>query len=136
MAAEYTDPNSSVVAVDSKIAVNANASTDAPVNILPMPTPGDNSEWQQYYERQSMIIQAIDSISPMTNFQNHIAPAIFNNGAILYKSMVSSVRPYGPQTVTLWDSIVSIWANLLVMLIETLVAFAVAYVKFLRVDVR
>ncbi len=136
MAAEYTDPNSSVVAVDSKIAVNANASTDQPISILPVPTPGDNSEWQQYYERQSMIIQAIDSISPMTNFQNHIGPAIFNNGAIMYKSMISSVRPYGPQTVTLWDSIISVWANILVMLIETLVAFAVAYVKFLRVDVR
>ncbi|CAJ36939.1 ABC transporter permease [Methanocella arvoryzae] len=110
------------------------------VSILPAPLPNDEydeyyKEWQQYYERQSMIMQAIDAISPMSNFQNHIAPAIFNQGYMIYRSALM-VKPYYPHQVTLWESIASVWVNILVLLIETLIAFAVAYVKFLRVDVR
>ncbi|WP_424359000.1 ABC transporter permease subunit [Methanocella sp. MCL-LM] len=133
--------------VDEKMAVSSvavDATSDnvtidrGDVGILPMPPVDDQYQqaWQQYYERQTMIIQAIDSISPMSNFQNHIAPAIFNQGFMIYRSALSSYKPYYPQQVTLWDSLASVWVNILVLLIETMIAFAVAYVKFLRVDVR
>ena len=119
---------------DAKMVAGSAVSPGLPVDIMPV-NPVDNSAWEQYYQRQGMIIQAIDSISPMTNFQNHIGPAIFNQGIILYKSSISLGRPYGSPT-GLFDSLISVWVNILVMLVETIIAFAVAYVKFLRVDVR
>lgn len=144
---EYSGPiyyAESAIAVDdmkmaagstSSIGIDANASTE-PVDILPMPPINNNEDWEQYYQRQGMIIQAIDSISPVSNFQNHIAPAIFNQGYMLFRSMISSSKPYYPTPATLWDSIASVWVNILVLIVETIIAFAVAYIKFLRVDVR
>ena len=118
------------------------APTIAPVPIAPgEPTPGGPTgweEWQKYNDRLNLYLKALSSISPMTNFQSYIAPAMFNDNLypnpIVYESSLK--RPsYGGST-TVWDALGSVWMNILVMIAETIAAFAVAFVVFLRMDIR
>jgi ABC-type transport system involved in multi-copper enzyme maturation permease subunit len=38
--------------------------------------------------------------------------------------------------MTVWQSLSYEWVGLLVIIVETIVAFAVAYAKFMRMDIR
>jgi ABC-2 type transport system permease protein len=121
-------------------------------DVMPMPTtppedmpglivaPGGQTgidEWQKYYERQELIRKALDSISPMTNFQNYIAQALISDTSSIMP-MFSSMKRVGYQNKksTVWDALGSVWVNILVMLAEMIAAFGIAYVKFLRTDIR
>jgi ABC-type transport system involved in multi-copper enzyme maturation permease subunit len=109
-----------------------------------MPTP-DNSAWQQWWDRQQLIQKSIDAISPLTNFQNYIANALIydtssSSGGImpLYMNVkIASWGPYGStEPKSVWDALGSVWMNILVLMAEILAVFGIAYVKFLRTDIR
>jgi ABC-2 type transport system permease protein len=136
------------------------ADSSAPPDTTPMPTaiagpivaPGgpmmpttDNSAWQQWWDRQQLIQKSIDAISPLTNFQNYIANALIydtssSTGGIMPLYADAKIAAWGPYGTTeaksVWDALGSVWMNILVLIAETLAAFAVAYVKFLRTDIR
>jgi ABC-2 type transport system permease protein len=123
------------------------APTDMPDSIVApgdpiMPTP-DNSAWQQWWDRQQLIQKSIDAISPLTNFQNYIANALIydtssSSGGILYMNVkIADWGPYGrTEAKSVWDALGSVWMNILVLIAEILAVFGIAYVKFLRTDIR
>jgi ABC-2 type transport system permease protein len=123
---------------DSSSAPDATPGTTEPAVDLPRPImPGGGSdEWQKYYEKREMIRKAVDAISPISNFQNNIATALISDTTI--SPLLDSKRSYYGSTTksTVWDAIGSVWVNILVLIAEILAAFAVAYVKFLRADIR
>ncbi|MCD1294989.1 ABC transporter [Methanocella sp. CWC-04] len=103
--------------------------------------PPMSDEWkkyqedmQKYWDRYNMVSNAIGMVSPMDNF-NRISATIINRYGPVYGLMDSrSMISYQEQTV--WDSLVSVWPNLLVIFVEMIIALAVSYVKFLRMDIR
>jgi ABC-type transport system involved in multi-copper enzyme maturation permease subunit len=50
--------------------------------------------------------------------------------------MISAPGYYGLTKTTVWDALGSVWVNILVLIAEILAAFGIAYVKFLRTDIR
>lgn len=105
----------------------------------PVPPVGWNDEFQQYYEKQRFITDTINAISPMTNFGDRISYAIlgkYDTGGIVRPLLVSS-KAYIPYHVpTVWESLVSVWVNILALCIELVVPLAISYVAFMRADVR
>jgi ABC-2 type transport system permease protein len=115
---------------------------DMPVPILPGEQP-DNSAWQQWWDRQQLVQSVFDAISPITNFQNHIAQALISDTSISVRPMLdakissSKISPYYQSEKTnVLDALGSVWMNILALIAEILAAFAIAYVKFLRTDIR
>ncbi|HEY3274499.1 MAG TPA: ABC transporter permease subunit [Methanocella sp.] len=112
----------------------------------PMPIwPGDqgnNDAWQNWMERQQLIQKALNAISPITNFQYDIANALITDTSysirplMMDSKMISAPGYYGLTKTTVWDALGSVWVNILVLIAEILAAFAIAYVKFLRTDIR
>jgi ABC-2 type transport system permease protein len=124
----------------------ADAAEPAPpdAGILPVPVPPmeKNDEYQKYWERRQMIQDALNSLSPMTNFGERIAYTVLSDGnqfVYLDVKMAAESRVAGGmlgQKMTVWDSLSSVKWNVLVLLVQVIIAFAIAYVMFLRVDVR
>jgi ABC-2 type transport system permease protein len=122
----------------------ADAAEPAPPDgsIMPMPPIVPNDEYQKYWERRQMIQDALNSLSPMTNFGDKIAYTVLSDGnQFVYLDMKMAVdsRVAGGmlgQKMTVWDSLSSVKWNVLVLLVQVIIAFAIAYVMFLRVDVR
>jgi hypothetical protein len=88
-----------------------------PMPILPGEPDGSNA-WQKWMERQQMIQKALNAISQITNFQYDIANALISDTSIsvvrpLYDSKISAY--YNPTKNNVWDALVSVWINLLVL---------------------
>lgn len=114
-------------------AVAIEPATDQPAKIMPRP----DDAYQKYWERKNQIIEAINTISPMSNFER-VSWAIINKesgyyGPIMY--MEKSYMPYNPNP-SIWDTLGARWTNLLAMLLEPFIAFVVSYIVFIRMDVR
>jgi ABC-2 type transport system permease protein len=110
--------------------------------ILPGEQP-DNSAWQQWWDRRQLVQSVFDTISPITNFQNKIASALMSDvsygGArplMAVDSKISVGGYYMPQKTNVLDALGSVWMNILALIAEILAIFAIAYVKFLRTDIR
>lgn len=137
VAASSNDSRSSPI--DSTLPPDA---TKAPPVDMPEPImpgmPGVNDEWQKWMDRQLLVQGIFDAVSPIANFQNHIAQALISDTSmsvrpILYDSKISA---YHSVKTNVWDALGSVWVNILALIAEILAAFAVAYVKFLRADIR
>jgi ABC-2 type transport system permease protein len=110
----------------------------APVPILPG-EPGGSDAWQQWQERQQLVQKTLDAVSPITSFQNTIANALINDVTFDVRPMMDfkiSSYYYGGRKTTVWDALGSLWMNILVLFAEILAAFGIAYIKFLRTDIR
>jgi ABC-2 type transport system permease protein len=114
-----------------------------PMPILPPSNPYDNKEYQDWLERQQLISSAITAISPISNFQDKIANAIISDyaqtgGIGVRPLMADSKIAYWsqPEKNNLWSALSAIWVNILVLIAEMLAAFGIAYIKFLRTDIR
>ncbi len=95
----------------------------------------DAGQAEQYYEQQTMIIDAVNTISPVYDFYNRISYAI------LYKAgsqpgAGGSDALYVYREPSLLDSLGSVWVNILVLLVEMIMALSVSYVVFMRMDIR
>ena len=114
-----------------------------PIPILPGEPTGPSQEYLDWQEKRELLTKALTAISPITNFQNDIANALMSNmdysgGGIVRPLMLDSkiAYPYTPKKTTVWDALSSVWVNILVLLAEILAAFGIAYIKFLRTDIR
>lgn len=130
------------IAISSDVKSDTNNS-DPQIEPVPLPRPiGWNEELQKYYERKQMIQQAINTISPLTNFQSYISQAIISkyNPGMPIPLLYSKIAPDGVSSIyhepTVWESLSYVWINFLVLVIEAIVPFAISYVKFMRMDVR
>ncbi len=109
-----------------------------PDKTVPM-VPGWDSEIQQYWERQRMIVDTINTVSPMHNFGDRISNAIlYKSGGVYPLLERSSVSAYMPiyKEPTVIDSLSSVWINILALIIELIIPLVISYVVFLRADVR
>jgi ABC-type transport system involved in multi-copper enzyme maturation permease subunit len=125
----------------------ADSNPTVPPKDMPEPMPiwpgeqDNNDAWQKWMERQQLIQKALNAISPITNFQYDIANALisdtsFSARPLMMDSKISSPGYYGSTKTTVWDALGSVWVNILVLMAEILAAFGIAYVKFLRTDIR
>jgi len=125
-----------VVAGDADAGGATNAS-DRPIE--PKPVPGWHSEVQEYWERQRLIIDTINMISPINNFDRVSSAIIYKSGGGVYPLMErSSVSAYMPvySEPTLIDSLSSVWFYILALIVELIIPLVISYVVFLRADVR
>lgn len=134
------------VSTGSTASADGNSSDGSTVIAEPVPLPmppiyEPDGEYQQYWERQQMLTNAINAISPMSNFGDRITPALLYDQSIIMYSSYSPVSSYKMpgmyrEKSTVWDALSSIWINILVLIVEIILAFGISYVKFLRVDIR
>lgn len=99
--------------------------------------PGDEEEWQRYeeesrayWEKRSAIDGAIFTLVPTTNYLAVSSAVLSKNGG---------VRMFGPgyrSETEGQDVLERIWKNILALIIFPLVFFAIAYIKFMRMDIR
>jgi ABC-2 type transport system permease protein len=101
---------------------------------------GWDPDVEQYYQKKQMIIDSIDTVSPMYSFDYRLSPAILykqggNIGPVLYKSdPVSAYQLY--KEPTLLESLGYVWVTLLALMVELIVPLAISYIIFMRADVR
>jgi ABC-type transport system involved in multi-copper enzyme maturation permease subunit len=111
--------------------------------VAPEPVPPgpiwDNSEWEKWWDRQRLVQGIFDAISPITNFQNHIAQALISDtsgGSVRPLLAIDSKFRYEPEKTDVMGALASVWMNILALIAEILAVFGIAYVKFLRTDIR
>lgn len=91
---------------------------------------------QDYYNKQSQINDLINGISPQYWYSQ--LTSVISSRTVPNQIFTGNwiVEQHKNQNMTLWQSLSYEWIGLLVIVIETIVAFAVAYVKFMRMDIR
>jgi len=107
------------------------------------PVPIEEEEWKRYeeesnayWEKRSAIHDAISVVVPNDNFQA-VTEAILNPH---FEGLRYGVH-YGPPTTegeekSLREALEIVWKNILALIVFPLVFFAIAYVKFMRLDIR
>lgn len=89
-----------------------------------------------YYNKQTNIQDIINGISPQY-WYGLLTGAISSRNTPGYTSGTDWVIiEHKNLTMTIWDSLSYYWIGLLVIIVETILAFAVSYVKFMRMDIR
>jgi ABC-2 type transport system permease protein len=106
--------------------------------ILPEPrVPGWDTDIQKYYERRQMIVDTINTVSPMYNFGDRISNSIlYKSGGIMPLMEKSSIYMPVYKEPTIVDSLAAVWINILALIIELIIPLVISYVVFLRADVR
>jgi ABC-2 type transport system permease protein len=106
--------------------------------ILPKPiAPGWDTDIQRYYERQRLIVDTINTISPMYNFGDRISNSIlYKSGGVMPLLDAYSTRTLIYKEPTIVDSLAAVWVNILALIIELIIPLVISYVAFLRADVR
>lgn len=103
-----------------------------------------NSEYMNYTNKlvsmEFQISDTITTVSPVNDFGGMMGLGIGGIGnAILSKTPVQSLTlmatPSSKQ-ISLLDSLASVWTKILVLIVEMVVAFAISYVAFMRMDIR
>lgn len=116
----------------------------------PVITPEDQGEWKEYeeesrayWERRMVITDAFNLASPQMNYMTI-------SMAIVYPRMgiMSSVSSYsygiatdasglsGDEVPGLFEVLGSLWKNIVALFVFPAIFFTIAYVKFMRMDVR
>ncbi|MGB2728910.1 MAG: ABC transporter permease subunit [Halobacteriota archaeon] len=128
----------------SIIIAAASASENESMEIVPVKeVPMEEEEWKRYeeesrayWEKRRAIHDAISVIVPNDNF-HAVTEATLNPH---FESLRYGVY-YGPPTTggeekSLREALEIVWKNILALVIFPLVFFAIAYVKFMRLDIR
>lgn len=117
--------------------VNGNDTMPQP-NVKMAPFIGWNPEIQQYYQKQQMIIDSINTISPLYDFGQQVSMAILSKAGGIVPLMDARSGVYRPIThdPTLLDSLSSVWTNILALIIELILPLVGSYILFMRMDVR
>lgn len=95
-----------------------------------------NPEYTSYWSTRNMIEGAMNVLSPSYDYQ--VISEVINEKLSSPRSSGSSgfFERASTDTVSLWESLSSVWTNILAMLVMILVGFGISYVKFIRVDIR
>ena len=86
-----------------------------------------NEEFMAWSEKRKPIIEAFTVISPNMNYER-----ILNK----IRSSSSVTTPYGDEAPGLQEVLGRVWKNILALISFSVVFFALAYVKFMRMDIR
>jgi ABC-2 type transport system permease protein len=88
----------------------------------------------------SQISDTINTVSPINDFSG-----MFGTGGGIATAILSKQKPsnmyglyysnYG-KTVSVWESLLYVWTKILGLIVEIVVAFALSYVMFMRMDIR
>ncbi|MDI6719602.1 MAG: ABC transporter permease subunit [Methanomicrobiales archaeon] len=105
----------------------------------------DKGEWQRYeeemrayWEKRRAISDAVNLVSPQVNYMT-IAMAIMNPRYITYMdgaTILPAPMPGGESEPDLMEVLGKLWKNIAALFVFPVVFFGVAYVKFMRMDVR
>ncbi len=111
--------------------------TESEEPIVIREVPLDEEEWQlyeeesnAYWQKRRGIDDAILTIVPTTNYLTVSSAVLSKNG---------NVPMFGPgyrSETTSEDVLERVWKNILALIIFPLVFFAIAYIKFMRMDIR
>jgi ABC-2 type transport system permease protein len=124
--------------------VYINGSTD--YNITYSSQPFEETEYYKYNNRlsatRSDVTNILSSFSPIDDFSGYLGNGHLGIGPAL---ITESTHTYmiGPwatvddgEKISLLDSLLSIWIKVLALIVEIAAAFGIAYVAFMRADVR
>jgi ABC-2 type transport system permease protein len=100
-----------------------------------------NPAFTDYQNKHNQITSLINVISPSQDFTT-ISQVI--NGRMANPNEFSSgggrtvgvFQRLSGQTVTIWDSLSSVWMNFLALIVMIVIGFGISYARFVRVDVR
>jgi ABC-2 type transport system permease protein len=94
------------------------------------------NESAAYFQKEEMIQDAIEIVSPMSDYQN-LQDAILNNHQQINPFSSEMMQPFETeQTVSLWTSVSPYWDNILALIIAIILTFAISYVAFMRMDIK
>jgi len=117
--------------------VNENESGEVIKPVKEIEIPRDEEEWQRYeeesqayWEKRGGIDDAIFTLVPTTNYLAVSSAVLSKNGD------GAMFRPGYRSETEGQDVLERIWKNILALIIFPLVFFAIAYVKFMRMDIR
>jgi ABC-2 type transport system permease protein len=96
-----------------------------------------NPEYTDYWNKRNQITGIINVISPSNDF-DAISQVITGRLSSPTQGSVSQgvFRRLSGETVSVWDSLSSVWTNFLALIVMIVIGFGVSYAKFVRVDVR
>ena len=86
-----------------------------------------NEEMEAWLEKQKLITEAFTVISPNMNYERF---------SRRIDSSSSVTTPYGDEAPGLQEMLGKVWKNILALISFSVVFFALAYVKFMRMDIR
>ena len=96
-------------------------------------------EYAKYWETRTLITGVVDVLNPIVDL-NLAAGAVLEKtgGSIMVgQSEDGGIIKAGEVSgISLWESLAEVWANILLLIAMAVAAFACAYVKFVRLDVR
>lgn len=144
----YTDANGTVVYTKSDAITYINTTSDNTSQPMPLPAPSISPEYTAYNDYwmkksriTSQIADTIGTISPINDFTG----ALGSGGSGIAGAILSKQKPYdfsssywmpSNKTISVWESLSYVWMKILALIVEIVVAFAVSYVMFMRMDVR
>jgi ABC-2 type transport system permease protein len=105
-----------------------------------------NSEYMNYTNKlvamEFQISDTITTVSPVNDFggfmglgMGGIGNAILSKTPVQSLSLTMTMMPSTKQ-ISLLDSLASVWVKILVLVVYLVVAFAISYVAFMRMDIR
>ncbi|HJH27254.1 MAG TPA: ABC transporter permease [Methanophagales archaeon] len=115
---------------ESEISSPSSANENEPGEpmVVPLKRMPENEEWQRYaeenyayWEKRRAIRDAYQVIQPDRNF-NKFSRAVIN--------------PYTSGETSILKSLERVWKNIFALIIFPIVFFAIAYIKFMRMDIR
>jgi len=103
----------------------------------------DEEEWKRYeeesrayWEKRSAIHDAVSVVVPNDNFYAATEATLNPHFEGLQYGVYYGPHPTGDEEKSIREALEIVWKNILALLIFPLVFFAVAYVKFMRLDIR
>ncbi len=94
-----------------------------------------NPEYTDYWNKRNQITGIINVISPSNDF-DAISRAITGRQGSLNQGTAGLYQRLAGETVSVWDSLSSVWMNFLALIVMIVAGFGISYAKFVRVDVR
>ncbi len=100
-----------------------------------------NPAFTDYQNKHNQITSLINVISPSQDFttisrvinERMANPNEFSSGGGM---TVGIFKRLSGQTVSVWDSLSSVWMNFLALIVMIIIGFGISYARFVRVDVR
>jgi ABC-2 type transport system permease protein len=120
----------------------------AEATAYPTPIPYEETPSGIYYNRlqkaQSDISNVLSAFSPIDDFSGYLGWGHTGIGPAMLTRQNSFAYMYGPisglgnsgNEMSLLDSLASVWMRVLILVAEILAAFGIAYLAFMRTDIR
>jgi ABC-2 type transport system permease protein len=117
-------------------------------NVTVYPPPYDYSASNDYYSRlqitQAQVSNILSAFSPIDDFSGYLGYGHMGIGPAMITRQNSYAYMYGPvsgiassgEEMSLLDSLASVWMRVLILIAEIIAAFGIAYVAFMRTDIR